>query len=354
MDFIDTIDAAPLHEIEGLTAYLKSRISPPTSITLDRYAALDLPQRRRYDAARLDYLEGNVLIRTPQVTKALTTMESMVRKNGRRADVVRPGLIISGDGSMGKTTITKTLMRTVFDAYSAQFPDFEKDSRHPVVYIEVPAGSTGKLLMVAFARCLGLTVATRDTQDTLMVRVSTALKAARTQLIVVDELQNLSAANRGNGESIQVLRQLHSWIPAIFVFSGVNLREGNLFSGPAGRQLSGRFTLHELDRFSLTTPTDKKVWNALIRAFEKTSLLFAHETGMLAPLSEHLHTLSGGSIATLGKMLTGCARDLIDRGDPGNETITQTVIDAQPRDMSAENFERTTVIRKRTTTKKGA
>lgn len=352
--FTDIEDELPLHQIEGLTAYLKTSIKPPTRIPLAEYTAMNARKRDEYDAARDHYLSGSVLVETPQVSNALSAIDTMIRKNNRRADTVRPGLIISGDGSMGKTTITKALMRMVFDAYTVQFPDFEKESRHPVVYIEVPAGSTGKLLLVAFARCLGLTIAARDTQDTLMVRVSNALKAARTQLIVVDELQNLSAANRGTGESIQILRQLHSWVPAIFVFAGIHLRHGQLFSGPAGRQLSGRFTLHELDRFGLGSTTEKVLWRAIVRAFEKDLLLLAHTPRTLDPLYEQLHDLSGGSIATLGKLLTGSARDLIAKQDPENEFITLKLINAQPRDMAADQHHRIVLKHKATTTRKGA
>ena len=354
MLFFDIDDAAPLHDIEGLTAYLKSSITPPATLTVEAYTAMGLRARKEHDAARHEFLTGSVLIKTPQVAKAIATLESMVRKNSRRTDAVRPGLIISGDGSMGKTTITKTLMRTVFDAYRTQFPDFERDNRHPVVYLEVPAGSTGKSLLVAFARCLGLTVALRETQQSLMERVSEALRAARTQLVVVDELQNLAQKNRGNGESIQVLRQLHSWVPAIFVFSGINLRDGALFSGPAGRQLSGRFTLQELERFTLATPEARRLWSQLIKAFEKTSLLMNHTPGTLEPFAEYLHTLTGGSIATLGKIMTGCAIDLIGEGNPAAETITKALIDKQPRDMSAEHYEAVSAIRTRTAVKKGA
>jgi len=352
--FTDIEDEIPLHEIEGLTAYLKTSIKPPAAIPLSEFTSLNTRQRAEYDAARDHYLSGSVIVQTRQVSDAHSVVDTMIRKNNRRADTVRPGLIISGDGSMGKTTITKILMRKVFNAYTNQFPDFEKESRHPVVYIEVPVGSTGKLLLVAFARCLGLTIAARDTQDTLMVRVSNALKAARTQLIVVDELQNLSAANRGNGESIQILRQLHSWVPAIFVFAGINLRQGQLFAGPAGRQLGGRFTLHELDRFGLGSIAEKKHWRALVRAFERELLLFDRTPNSLDPFCEQLHDLSGGSIATLGKLLTGTARDLIARQDPANEIITLELISAQPRDMAADEHHRITLKHKTSTRRKGA
>lgn len=352
--FTDYVDERPLHEIEGLTAYLRSSINPPARLTLSDYTTLSITKRAEYDAARDRHLSGNIIIKTPQVSAAMSAVGTMIRKNDRRADTVRPGLIISGDGSMGKTTIAKTLMREVFNEYQKQFPDFEKDGRHPVVYVEVPAGSTGKLLLVAFARCLGLTIASRETQDTLMVRVSNALRSARTQLIVVDELQNLSAANRGNGESIQILRQLHSWVPAIFVFAGINLRTGQLFSGPAGRQLSGRFTLHELDRFTLASTKERGLWQAIIREFEKELMLFAHAPGMLAPVSAELHDLTGGSIATLGRLLTGTARDLIDKRSPADETMTIETVAKQPRDMAADHHHHFTTTRKAKTTKKGA
>jgi len=329
----------------ALTGYLQSSIRPPEKISLAAYKAMTAAQQRSYNRDRDYYLDGSILLQTPQVVAANDAVEKMVRRNTRRADAPRPGLIISGPGSMGKTTITRTIMRSLYDSYAQQFPGFEQQNRHPVVYIEVPVTSTGKSLLKAFAHFFGITVATRDTQESLMIRVTEALRAVKTELVVVDEIHNLSAANRGNGESIQTLRQLHSQVPAIFVYAGINLRDGHLFEGPTGRQLSGRFAIHEIQHFTLASAKQRSLWRALVRAFEKELLLFSHEPKSLDEFSDHLHDITGGSIATLSKVLSGCARDLIANNDPDNESITLELIDAQLRDMAAADQEKALTAR---------
>lgn len=343
--FTERDDAPPLSTLEGLTRYLESDSAPPDRLTIAQYSALNVKQRHQHDEARLDHLAGNVIIYTPQVKDAALNVEKMVGRNRRLPHDKRPGLILTGDGSAGKTTTSQVAMKSVYADYATQFPNMRRDGRVPVVYVEVPTGSTGKLLMVAFARFFGMTVAARDTQDTLMVRVCEALRQARTELIIVDELQNLDTANRGSGESIQALRQLHSQVLGIFVLSGVALRHSKLFTGSTGRQLSARMTFLDLQPFTLANKLATREWRGVIRAFEKEMPLLDHEVGSLAQHSDVIHSHTGGSISTLGKIFASSANALIRAGNPSAEAISLELLLSQPRDKSAMEANERTVRR---------
>lgn len=333
--FTDRDDELPLTTLPGLTAFLERDTSAPKKLTMDRYRALSPTERERYNDERSDYISRNVIVLTPQVKDCVEKVETMINNNRRLPGEKRPGIILTGLGAAGKTTTTEVVMTNIYNQYKDDFPNMKRDGRVPVVYVEVPFGSTAKRLMTVFARFFGLTVATRDTHDTLMVRVCAAMREARTQLIVVDELQNLSTKNQGNGESVQALRQLHSQVAGIFILSGVGLRESELFDGATGRQLSGRLTFLDLQSFTLANPRAAAEWRALVRAFEREMPLLAHQVGSLAQHSKTIHDFTAGSISTLAKIFQSSAKALIRNGDPALEFITLDLLLAQPRDKAA-------------------
>lgn len=324
-----------LDEREGLTHYLTNTIDRPDALTEAEYQALPANGRAAYDRARIRYLSGGILIHTPQLQKAKTTIKRLLAENlGRNSG--HSGLMLSGASTLGKTTTAKALMRYVHSMYRRQFPTFAEHGHVPVVYVEVPAGSTGKLLMSAFARFFGITIAPRDTMDSIKNRVVTALNTANTQLVVVDELHNLNASNRANGETIDMLKALHNQVPATFVYAGIELASAQLLSGPRGQQLSARFTKMDLPRFNFGHPVEAAQWAGIVKKFEDALPLSHHTPGTLLRLSPYLYERTNGSIGSLGKLITSTAIGLIMDEDPAKEAITQDLLDEQVLDIAAE------------------
>lgn len=334
--FHDTDVPSPINERDGLHRHLARTIPKPTLLSTDAYAALSSPDRDTYNRARVLFLSGGILINTGAVKRATADVIRMFAEN-LAENAANTGLMLSGDSTLGKTTITKVLMKYIFAMYKRQYPEFEANRRTPVVYVEVPAGCTAKLLMVAFARFFGITVARSDTADTIKHRVVQALNTARTQLVVVDELHNLSANNRGNGESVAVLKLLHDEVPATFVYAGIDLSDGALLAGLKGQQLTGRFVKTDLTRFNLSDADQAKDWRGVIMEFERSLLLADHIPGTLLKLSTYLRERTGGSIGSLGRLLTGVAIDLIINPHGRPEAITKELLDAHPIDMAAES-----------------
>ena len=329
-------DRLPLYTKDGLRHYLQSNHKAPAKLTGAQYLALSEFDCRRYDADRRRHLAGDIIIGTPTVMEARQKIATMIQNNDRIVGDIRPGCIISGDGTTGKTTITKTVMQSVYDDYVDEFPDFEEAGRLPVVFTEVPTSSTGRVLAAALINSLGGTVHIRETQPELMTRVFAMLRAFRTELIVVDELHNLNGNNQGIVDSISTLRQLHNNFPGILVFAGVKLIESKLFTGSSGSQLGGRMSLIEVNKFTLGSKPEAELWKALVRAFENEMPLFAHTPGTLAKHSVRLHEHTGGSISTLGKIFASAAKGLIREHNPETETISLELLLAQTRDMNSE------------------
>ncbi|MGO4104682.1 ATP-binding protein [Leifsonia sp. YAF41] len=324
-----------LHDRDGLTAFLGRRIPRPDMLSETDYAAQSDTARTEYDRSRIVYASGGIVIATPHVTDATRLLTQAFAVNvGRNSG--HAGLMLNGDSTVGKTETAKTLMRTVFSQYTRMFPDYQEHGRLPIVYVSVPAASTGKLLMKTFADFLGLPVTGRESMGEIRSRVVQALVAAGTQLIVVDELQNLVGRSVGLGESVDVLKNLHNEVPATFVYAGFGLTNGDLLSGPKGQQLRGRFTILDMERLNLGDITDRKTWTGLIAAFEKKLPLRHQETGTLRELRDYLYLRTSGSIGSLAKLLTGATIELISNPKYTQERLTEEVMDTVKLDQFAE------------------
>ena len=333
---INENDGPALHTREELHQLLGNKIVRPESLSFAAYRALSETDRSVYDHARIEYMNRSIVVKTPQLDIAKRATNKYFAKNYGNTSGNR-GLIVSGGSTLGKTTMMKAIMQWTFSTYRRQVPDFAEHGKTPIVYVEVPSGSTGKSLMSAFAHFFGITVAPRsDTLDAIQHRVVSAMKASNTQLVIVDEVHNLSAKNRGNGESIQILKALHNMVPATFIYAGIQLDESDLFKGPLGSQISGRFSELKLGRYSLATPEGNQEWLALVRAFDSVLPLADHKPGLLVKHASYLHDRTGGSIGSLRDLLVGSAIDLILDDETLNEAITKELLDAQLLDIAAE------------------
>lgn len=308
---------AALHRMEDLDRYLSSQIAAPAIVEDAEYERMSSSDKAAYDRSRLLYLSGGILIDTPQVSQARLLLTQHFAENAGR-NSGHAGLMLSGDSTVGKTTTCKALMRYVHAQYAKQFPDFRAHGRVPVVYIEVPAGSTGKLLMKTFADFFGLTVRSGESMVSIRTRVVDLLNDAGTQLIVVDELHNLMGRSTSNGESVDVLKNLHNDVPATFVYAGIDLLGSVLLTGARGRQIGGRFTALEMTRLDVTDRGDRATWVKLITKLEKMLPLRHHEEGTLKSLSSYLYDRTSGSIGSLSRLITGAAIETIV-----NPTITE-------------------------------
>ncbi|TFC23371.1 hypothetical protein E3O46_02050 [Cryobacterium glucosi] len=336
LQFHGTDRPAALHRREELDRYLSMTTVKPDIISDADYDDMTASARMNYDRQRMVYLSGGIVLGTPNLQRAKVMLGQCFAENvGRNSG--HAGLMLDGDSAVGKTTAAKALMKYVFNQYQRQFPEFQKHDRVPVVYVEVPAGSTGKLLMKTFADFFGLTIRSGESMVSIRSRVVDTLNAAGTQLIVVDELHNLAGRAAGNGESVDVLKNLHNDLACTFVYAGIGLTNGSILGGPRGQQLSGRFTVLHMERFKLTNPSDRKAWRAVIATFEKELPLRHHELGTLPAMSDYLFERTSGSIGSLGRLLTGSAIETIINPDITREELTLRLLESRRLDIAAES-----------------
>lgn len=324
-------ESTALNRRESLLHHLQNPLRPAEPLKENSTRA----EKAAHDRQRMDYLSGGLVLGTSALTEGRRLLTYAFQEN-RARNSGHAGVMLSGDSTLGKTTTAKHLMKWVLEEYSKQVPDWVAFEHVPVMYVEVPSNSNGKALLKEIAAFFGLSVLTRDSMADLRTKVVSAIRRARTQLIVVDELHNLAAGRAaGLGETVDLLKGLHNDIDATFLYCGIDVTDSSLMNGPRGQQLKGRFSVLELQPYSWSNTLHRKEWKQLIRSFENKLQLRDHEVGLLSAEAEYLWQRTGGSIGSLGKLLTGPAINLI-QNNAAVERLDRALLDDYKLDLKAE------------------
>ena len=102
------------------------------------------------------------------------------------------------------------------------------------------------------------------------------------------------------------LKYFAEWLPATFVFAGLDVDETGLFAGTRGRQIAGRFIFIP-SRRSARHGRAEATWRSLVAAMEASLRLHSHKPGTLTGLGEYLFSRTGGAIGSLSQLVRDVA-----------------------------------------------
>ena len=326
----------PLTTLEGWRRFVEQPGTAPQFPDLrgdpqDPDAVLDDP--------RLGYHTELAVVGTPMVRQVATAGRRLVVLN-RRQRSARRGLIVTGDGGTGKSTAITHLGKTHELAVRRRHPDLDRGrSRIPVMYVTLPSGCTARMLAVEMARFLALPVTRRVNITDVTEAVCGVLTDTGCELVLIDELHNLSLTTRAGAEVSDHLKYFAERLPATFVYAGIDLEREGLFTGTRGRQIASRFTVVAARSFGRATRREREQWQALVATMEQTLRLRGHRRGSLPRLAGYLHDRTGGMIGSLSSLVRAAAVDAIITGA---EQITRAGLDDVVLDHAAETHYRAT------------
>ena len=145
----------------------------------------------------LDYHADLPLVNTPTIQKVINTGRLLIQLN-RRQISARRGAVISGMSGTGKTTALTQLGRAHELATMRRNPNAR--NRLPVIYVTVPPAATPRMLAVEFARFLGLEFNSRANITDITNSVCAVAAHTHVDLVLVDEIHNISLATRSGAE----------------------------------------------------------------------------------------------------------------------------------------------------------
>ncbi|MEU3959921.1 TniB family NTP-binding protein [Streptomyces buecherae] len=275
-------------------------------LTRGEYAALGKEEKYTYDEDRLDHHARLQVVATSAIRHTVTCGRRLIILN-RGAISARRGLLVTGPANTGKT-IALTQLGLAHELQDRRRHPGQ-DERIPVIYITVPPAATPRMIAAEFARFLGLPVVSRANITDLTEAVVGVCTRARTGLVLVDEIHNISLHTRTGAEASDTLKYFSERIPATFVYAGINIENSSLLSGTRGDQIAARFTPVTTHPFPYNSE-----WKALVAQMEANLLLREHKPGTLTRLDRFLHTRTGGMIGTLSHQVRGAAVDAILTG----------------------------------------
>ncbi len=321
-----------LTSLPGWLAFVEASLNAPmAALTKAKYAALDGAGRDAYDDDRLDHHARLQVVATSTIRSTVTCGRRLVILN-RGAVSARRGLIVSGPANTGKT-IALTQLGLAHELHDRR-RHAGQDSRIPVIYITVPPAATPRMIAAEFARFLGLPVLRRANITDLTEAVVGVCTKARTGLILVDEIHNISLTTRHGADVSDTLKYFSERIPATFAYAGIDIEGGDLLSGTRGDQIAARFTSTATHAFPYNAE-----WKALVAQMEANLVLHEHQKGTLTRLDRFLHTRTGGMIGTLSHQIRGAAVDAILTG---TEKITKAGLLAVDLDIASRRKRRDT------------
>ncbi|PHQ52270.1 ATP/GTP-binding protein [Streptomyces cinnamoneus] len=286
--------------------------------------ALVKEEKNIYDEDRLDHHARLQVVATSTVRHTVACGRRLIILN-RGAVSARRGLIVSGPANTGKT-IALTQLGLAHELQDRRRHPGQ-DERIPVVYITIPPAATPRMIAAEFARFLGLPVLRRSNITDLTEAVVGVCTKARTGLILVDEIHNISLHTRTGAEASDTLKYFSERIPATFAYAGIDIEAGGLLSGTRGDQIAARFTPVDTHPFPYNAE-----WKSLVAQMEANLLLHQHKRGTLSRLDRFLHTRTSGMIGSLSHQLRGAAVDAILTG---TEKITKAGLLAVDLDVAS-------------------
>ncbi|WP_188826949.1 TniB family NTP-binding protein [Nocardia camponoti] len=335
---------SPLTTKEGWRLWTGRNRTPPQ--LREDWRELAPAERLEYDDERLNYHSDLIVVNTPTIQDITKTVSRLLVLN-RRQISARRGLIVTGGAGTGKTTALTQLGLT--HELRTQLRNPRPGPRIPVVYITLPPAATARMVAVEFARFLGLPILARANLTDITNSVCAVLCDVGCDLVLVDEIHNISLTTRAGAEVSDQLKYFSERIPATFVYAGIDVEHAGLFSGIRGRQIASRFATISTRPFALGSPQHRGHWRSLIVTLEQALRLHQHRPGSLARHDQYLYQRTGGMLGSLSHLIRGAAIDAIH---DGSEKITKAHLDAQRLDHAAEQQPETTP-RKRSGRRKG-
>ncbi len=321
------LGAHPLTTKEGWARFVAEQPCRPQPAPVA--GRRDPAEHERCKQARLTYLSDPITVHTPTIAQVIKDVRRLLILNRRQVSA-RRGLIVTGAAGTGKTTALTQLGRAYELGARLRHP--VPGARIPVVYLTLPPAATARMLAVEFARFLGIPVTNRANLTDVTEAVCGVLCDTACQLVLVDELHNLSLRTRAGAEVSDQLKYFAERIPATFVYAGIDLEANGLFAGIRGKQIASRFATIETRRFAYATTVQRGAWHSLIATLEQALCLDRHAPGMLVRHAGYLYQRTGGMIGSLSHLIRGAAIDAIC---DGTEKITKKHLDAVRLDHAA-------------------
>ncbi|NEK86953.1 AAA family ATPase [Blastococcus saxobsidens] len=333
-------DLNQVQDADGWATYVARRddYQMPPLLTRSAYEGLASRQRALYNLARKVAVSNLPKPDTPMAAAIREQIETTLSTNTLNADPgVRPGLFISAEGGLGKSTLMREVAAS-FDEETRQMADIfpgmfgNLDRWIPVIWINVPPKVSIGALCRKILNFYGEVPRGIRTEAQLTDRVHTLIRDCGTRLVVLDDITRVKMHREADQDAADWIRGLQE-TSATVIGIGVDVEGcGLLYEGRAGTkqkrlltQTRRRFSVLNLDPFTYDSAEEITEWVAHLAAVEQDLPLLDKTPGMLSEdLPEFLFAQTGGVIGSLSRYIAEASNAVLGRSvADGGEHLTR-------------------------------
>lgn len=262
------------------------------------------------DKERIAFLDQPRWIPYLQAEKVLNTLRGLMEIPNRPR---MPNLLIVGDSNNGKTTIVRHFQALHGQGYVSE----EGEPVKPVIVAEAPPSADEKSLYISILERFFTPYRPTDPIGRLRYQVIHLLRMCNTRILIIDEFHSLLTGSAIKQREVMNAIKLLCNELAIPII-GVGTREAVrvLHTDP---QHASRFDVVALPTWELNQDFQR-----LLAGFEKILPLQKPSKLHQPELAIKLHTISGGNLGDLHRLLITCATEAINEG---SEQIDKSIIE---------------------------
>lgn len=334
----------PLVRVEGWRTFVEAQPpARPVIPTAAEFAKFGKPERREFDLARKRYHAGFGPIETHWLKQIHAETLRLAALNFSAPPGARPGVVLNGLGTVGKSTIAAELGRKYERSLRRQLKKAiagETGAMYiPVVYVTLRGRMNIRSFNMLLAQFMGAPVSARSSEQTLDDTVVNTANDCGVSLIIIDDVHFLRMSKDYAKDVNNHLKYLASSISATFVYAGIDLDSTSLLTEGRSKdqaiysQTQHRFKKYDIEPFA----RGSEEFQRLLASFDEHILLVNMEPGELLQMHLYIHDRTGGFIGAVSNLLREGANQAIT---DGSEKLTQTHLDAVKLDKAAEDHDK--------------
>jgi len=273
----------------------------------DFHHILHLSQRER-----LDFLDAPRWIGYKTAQQIIDSLQGLIQKPKRPR---MPNLLIVGDPNNGKTTIVHRFV----ELCGKGFVNEDGEPVKPIIFAEAPPSADEKSLYMSILERFFTPYRATDPTAKLRYQVIHLFRACHVKMLVIDEFHSLLTGSAiKQREVMNAIKLLCNELAIPIVGGGTREAVRVLHTDP---QHASRFEVLSLPTWQLNQDFQR-----LLASFEKVLPLQKPSRLHQPELASLFHTISGGNLGDLHRLLVECAREVIQSGD---EQITKGTVESK-------------------------